>query len=292
LPPRAWRILASVVALVLGACTDVPARRATPEPGDEALTVTDASGRTVAFSDPPRRIVSLVPAVTEMIVALGADDRLVGRTDFDALPAVRDIPSVGDGLQPDLERLLALEPDLVIRFEGPQDAVTGPALDARAIPHVGMRTDRIEDVRSILLQLGRLTRSDARAGVLVAELDAALDTVRARVAGHQRVRVAYLLGGDPPWAAGPDTYLGELLEIAGARNVFDDLDRPYAPISIEEFLVRAPDAYVVAKGTAVSERLSTRARVHEVSAGVETPGIGLGDAAREIARALHPEAFP
>ena len=226
-----------------------------------------------------------------MLLALEEGGGLAGRTDFDTIAAIRDLPSVGDGLRPDLEQLLMLEPDLVIRFEGQQDAVTGPALDARGIAHLGVRTDRITDVREILLQLGRVMRREPMAHALVDELDRKLAEVRGKVAGRPAVRAAYLLGGDPPWVAGAGTYLGDLLEIAGAENVFADMDRLYGPISLEALLIRNPDVLVVAKGTPVDEQLRAHTPVQEVSASIESPGIGLGDSARELAEALHPEAF-
>ncbi len=290
-PARAALLLA--VAWLGLACAEAgsPDSRTVLPATDSPVEVVDASGRSLRFTAPPRRIVSLVPAVTTMLLALEARGGLAGRTDFDTSAAVRDLPSVGDGLRPDLEQLLMLEPDLVIRFEGQQDAITGPALDARGIAHLGVRTDRITDVREILLQLGQVMRREPMARVLVDELDRELAEVRGKVAGRQAVSAAYLLGGDPPWVAGAGTYLGDLLEIAGAENVFADMDRLYAPISLETLLIRDPDILVVAEGTPVDEQLRARTPVHEVSASIESPGIGLGDSARELAEAIHPEAF-
>jgi ABC-type Fe3+-hydroxamate transport system substrate-binding protein len=292
-PARRIRGAAALLAaLASAACrpADAPPERA--DPADSAVVVVDAAGRSVRFEEPPRRIVSLIPAVTAMLLALDARAELVGRTDFDTLPAVRDLPSVGNGLLPDLERLLTLRPDLVIRFHGMQDPVTGPGLDARGIPHLGVRPDRIADVREILLLVGRVTRREARARELAAQLDREVADVRARVSGRAPVRAAYVLGGDPPYVAGPGPFLAELLDIAGAENVFADLDQLYAPVSVEEVLVRAPDVLVVGRGTAVSERLRARARVLELSPDVESPSLRIGQSARELAAGLHPEAFP
>lgn len=286
-------LLGSVAAVVLASC----AQAGTPGEvidvfPDSGVTVADWSGSTLRFTEPPKRVVSLVPAVTSMLVSLGAGNDLAGRTDFDTISAVLALPSVGDGLRPSLEHLLILEPDLVIRYEGPQDPSTGPALDARDIPHMGVRTDRIEDVAAILVQLGRIMGREAQAGELVERFEVELEEVRQRVAKRPAVRAAYLLPGDPPWVVGSDTYLGEILEIAGAENVFGDLGRPYAPVSIEGILMRAPDAFVVAEGTAVDERFRAHAPVYQVSRGIETPGLTLGTSARELARALHPGALP
>jgi ABC-type Fe3+-hydroxamate transport system substrate-binding protein len=278
---RCLGLLATIVApvAVLGACADAPAdSRAEASPPDSAVVVVDAAGRSVRFDAPPTRILPLVPAVTTMLLAL-------------ELAAVRDLPSVGNGLLPDLERLLTLSPDLVVRFHGLQDQVTGPALDKRGIAHLGVRLDGIEDVRQTLLDLGRVTRREERAHALLAALDADLAEVRARVGGRPRVRAAYVLGGDPPYVAGPGTFLTELLDLAGADNVFADLDQLYAPVSVEELIVRRPDVIVVGRGTDLTARLRARARVLELSPDVESPSLRLGRSAREMAQGLHPEAF-
>jgi iron complex transport system substrate-binding protein len=226
-----------------------------------------------------------------MLVELGAGDALVGRTDYDTLAVVLVLPSVGGGLQPDLERLLTLRPELVIRFEGAQDPVTGVALDERSIPHLAVRPDRIEDVRTIVRQMGQVMGRIAAADALVADLDRQLEDVRARVAGAERTRVAYVLGGTPPWVAGPGTFIADLLDVAGGENVFADLDRLYGSVSLEELVTRDVNLFVVGRGTVVNPRLRDRAPVVEVSQGVESPGTALGRSALELAQVLHPDAF-
>ena len=258
---------------------------------DSTVVITDAAGRSLRFDRPPARILSLVPSVTAALLELGAGAALVGRTDYDTLTALRGLPSVGGGLQPDLERLLTLRPDLVIRFGGEQDPVTPAALDARAIPHLAVRPDRVADVRVIVLQMGRVLGRTEAADSLMARLDGELAAVRARVAGRERVKVAYLLGGTPPWVAGPGTYVSDLLDAAGGENVFSDLEQLYAPMSLEDLLARDVDAFVVARGTPVNPRLAAHAPVLEVSPDIEQPGTGLGRSAGELARALHPSAF-
>lgn len=240
---------------------------------------------------PPERIVSLVPSATQVLVALGQAERIVGRTDFDTTAALADVPSVGGGLQPDLERLVALAPDLVIRFAGPSDAATAEHLDRLGIAHLAVRPDRIGDVREIVHRLGTLTGSTARADSLVRTVDRDLDEVRRAVAGRPRVRAAYVLGGTPPWVAGPGTFIDELIRLAGGENVFSDLDRLYAPASPEELATRDVDVYLTSSGATVEPRLLRSAPVKELSARVQIPGPDLGEAAREVARALHPGAL-
>ena len=260
------RALSGALALLLSlaACVDAPARPAAALPVDSAVSVTDASGRSLRFDRAPQRILSLVPAVTVTLVQLGAGGTLVGRTDFDTLAAVRALPSVGGGLQPDLEKVVTLRPDLVILFQGPQDPTTPAALDQRGIPYLAVRPDRIEDIRAIVHQVGQITRRQAAADSLVAALDAQLARVKERVAGEKRLKVAYVLGGTPPWVAGPGSFVSELLDAAGADNVFADQTQLYAPTSLEVLLTRPVDAYVTTVGTTLDPRLSAHARVVRV----------------------------
>jgi len=289
LPPRAassarprWAAAAAVPLLLatLAAACDPPRpdRQGTggePRPGDV-----------------PERIVSLVPSATAVLLALGAGESLVGRTDFDTARALAHLPSIGVGLQPDLERLLELRPDLVIRFAGPSDETTGERLDRLGVRHVAVRPDRVEDVRGVIRRLGDLTGRRHAADSLLSSLDAALAEVRAAVSGRPPVRTAYLLGGTPPWVAGPGTYIDELIGLAGGVNVFGDLDRLYAPVSPEELVARPVDVLLTARGAKVDRALVRGTPLRELGPGVELPGPALGDAAREVARALHPGILP
>ena len=253
------------------------------------VQVTDDSGAQYRFDAPPERIVSLVPSATETLLALGLRESLVGRTDYDHLAELAELPSVGGGLQPNLEVLVSLDPDLVVRFEGESDQATADRLSDLAIPHFAIRPDGIADVQSIIGRLGAITGAVAAADSILAEIQEALDDVAARVDGLPRRKVVYLMGGDPPLVSGPGTYIDELMVAGGAENVFDDLDGLYVPVSLEELINREVDLILLSAGS-VPEQLS---HVEHVSlpSSVEVPGPGLGEAARTIARLIHPEAF-
>src|SRR6185295_17902332 len=105
--------------------------------------------------------------------------------------------------------------------------------------------DRIEDVRTIVGQVGRIMDRRAPADSIVAAIDRSLAEVKGRVAGQPRRKVAFLLGGTPPWVAGPGTFVSELLDVAGADNAFADQTDLYKPQSLEVLLSRELDAYVV-----------------------------------------------
>ncbi|MDZ7778606.1 MAG: helical backbone metal receptor [Gemmatimonadota bacterium] len=252
-----------------------------------AIEVRDASGRTVRLADPATRVISLVPSATLTLRAIGAADHLVGRTDFDEGVGLDSLPSVGAGLEPSLEAIVSLRPDLVVRFAGDQDRRTPSRLDDLGIPHLAVRPDRIEDVLASIDMLGRVTGRSAAADSLVDQIRADLDRVGELVASRPPLEVAYVLGGTPPWVAGPGTYIHELIELAGGENVFADLDNLYQAVSPEEIRSRAIDVVLVS-GTDVFDRtLAPDARIETVDESLEIPGPSLASSARRMAELLH-----
>lgn len=249
----------------------------------------DDAGAEVVLEALPTRILSLVPSATEILVALGQLDRLVGRTDFDLDGPVSALPSVGGGLGPSMERVVSLTPDLVIRFRGESDPTTAQQLDAQGIVHIAIRPDGIKDIRRIIGLLGSVVGVQSQADSLNAAIQAQLDEVSDLVGGITPPRVAFL-GGNPPSVAGPNTFLHELVERAGGVNAFADIGTLYAPISIEDILRREIDLILTPEGTPIPEALE-QITVHRVPLAVLTPGIHVGTSARLLATLLHPARF-
>lgn len=289
---RAGRWAMLVVLAVAGGCGDARPRSegdSTPA-GDRAgelLEVVDAEERTVTLSRSARRIVSLVPSITSTVVALGAEDRLVGRTDFDSEPAVAGLPTVGGGLGPDLEAVASLDPDLVIRFAGESDRATPDRLDDLGISHLAVRPDRVADVFTTIEQVGHLLGLDEAAERLISALESDLDAIRAEVSGRDPVRAAYLMGGSPPWTAGEGTYIDELITLAGGVNVLAEVGGLYGAISPEVVATRDIDVLLLAEGADVDPRLLEGRRVRRLPSSVQQPGPGLAASARAVADALH-----
>ena len=287
-----WLLLATLVGCDVFSGQQDPARAEQPEPSRASypFQLVDAAGARHTFDTAPHRIVSLVPSATEALLAMALADRLVGRTDFDRMPELTGLPSVGGGLQPNLEILVSLDLDLVIRFAGDSDLATAERLTELGIPHFAVQPDGIEDVLTIIRDLGRITGASDAADEMLREIRDALDDVARRVAELPEPRVAYILGGDPPWVAGSGTYIDELMAVAGGNNVFDDLGPLYAPVSMEALLDRNLDLILLSNGLTPPSPLA-----HVPSAvlpsSVEIPGPGLGRAARDIARLIHPGAF-
>lgn len=248
----------------------------------------DAEGRSVPLTPTASRVVSLVPSATLTLGALGAASSLVARTDYDTVAWSLGLPSVGGGLNPSLEAIVAARPDLVVRFGGPQDTRTPAALDGLGIRHLAIRPDGIADILRIVGQLGALTGRDEEAAALAARIQAGLDSVRAEAPPGPPLRVAYVLGGSPPWVAGPGTYVQELLEVVGARNAFADLPSLYAAVSVEEFMARDVDVILTPEPGRLDARLRGRGRVVGVGGALELPGPGVVQAARTLAQLLAP----
>jgi iron complex transport system substrate-binding protein len=287
-PPRGRGKRARLLLAILGfvaACS--PPGEAADRAGDDAVRVVDASGAEVALAAPARRIVSLVPSATQTLRAIGADAALIGRTDFDTEHWTDAIPSVGGGIEPNLEAIVALEPDLVIRFAGTQDARTPGRLDDLGIPHVSVRPDHVDDIYRTAVLLGAVTGHRAAADSLVASIQEGLLSLATRAAELPRLRVAYVLGGTPPWVSGPDTYIDEIVSLAGGDNVFADLGALYSAVSPEELRTRGIDVVLVSGAGSFDSRLTPGARVVDVGDALEIPGPDVVEAAYHVAELMH-----
>jgi iron complex transport system substrate-binding protein len=293
-PPTAHVLVGLVGWLVTWGCGTPPDGDPSTEAGrvaDEAVIV-DAAGIEHRFEQPAVRIVSLVPSATMTLRAIGAEATLVGRTDFDRDAWVAHLPSVGGGLEPSLEAIVALRPDLVIRFAGEQDPRTPDRLDALGIRHLAVRPDHVEDIYRTTAILGQATGHTAAADSLTEWIQLELSEVSREVAEWPSVRVAYVLGGSPPWVAGPNTYIGEVLSIIGGDNVFADLEGLYSSVSPEEFRTREIDVVLTSAGSDLDPSLTPGSRIEVVGAGLEIPGPGIVEAARQMVRILHGRNAP
>ncbi|MGH7571276.1 MAG: ABC transporter substrate-binding protein [Gemmatimonadota bacterium] len=276
-----------------------PAPAATAETG---IQVEDDSGRTIRLTRPAGRIVSLVPSVTETIVALDLAGRLVARTDYDRGQAVADLPSVGGGLDPSSEALVALEPDLVIAWRSARGGGFRQALRSADIPVYSASIEDTADVFRTFGRLGTLLGVPAVAGRLAQELRDSLAAVAADRLPDPRPTVLFTLLGSPPRTAGPGTFVAQILDIAGGRLAFPELGERWPEVSLEAIVERQPDVLIVPVDSAMDPRalLSDRpgwrdlravrtGRVKGVDADLfSRPGPRLAEAARELQRALAP----
>lgn len=233
--PWSRRRLASGLWLVLSACGGPPAAVTGP------ILLVDDAGDTVRLARPAVRVVSLMPATTEALFALGAGPSVVGRTTWCDTPAeALAVPSVGDGLDPNLEAIVARRPDLVVLYRSVGTSEAVARLRALGIPAVRLRTDLMEDFDRALEVLGRATGREAFSARLRTDLDLALRAADLRDPAGPRVLI--LAWDQPPMTIGRGSFLHEIVERAGARNLFDDIPSASAPVSLEAIAARDPDA--------------------------------------------------
>lgn len=271
-----------------------------------STTIVDDSGRRVEFAEPPCRIVSLIPAATEIVFALGADGCLVGRSTWDDYPPeVAEIPNVGQAINADVERVVSLDPDLVLLVAGSDNARTVDDFERLGVRSLVFRMNRIPELRSTIDRLGRLLDRESRADSLWSAIRADFELARMRTAQFERPVVYYDVAYPPPITIGRGSYLDSLIAIAGGRNAFHDVAAPSPTVSLEAIAVRDPDVIVFPvsgqwKGAShPSDRplwSSLRAvRADEVKTVdadlLHRLGPRVGRAVMGLARALHPEAF-
>jgi iron complex transport system substrate-binding protein len=222
-----------LVAVVAG-CTP-------PRPAARGARIADDAGDTVAVPTPARRIVSLVPATTELLFAIGAGDAVVGRTAWCDWPeAALRVPNMGDGIEPNLEVILAQKPDLVVLYPSGQNVDAFRRLAELGVPALRLRTDHLADVPRLARLLGRVTGHAAEADSIARAFDAELEGATAP-SSSDTTRVFFLVWDKPTMTVGRGSYLTELLERAGAANVFSDVSGSSVVVSVEAVAARDPD---------------------------------------------------
>ena len=241
-------LAAAVIATTLVAC----GRHDT----EKRHVAVDDAGRTLSLARPPERMISLAPGITELVFAIGAERRLVGRTRWcDYPPEALEIASVGDGLEPNVEILVAREPDLVLFYAAAANEPAIGQLKGLGISTAAVRTDAIADLARAARLLGRITGNEERADSLVSNLDRELAALEASRPEGPVPSALILAWDNPPIIIGKASYLSEIVELAGARNVFADIDRPSMRVSIEAIVERDPDVVLVASDSALPNRV-------------------------------------
>ena len=290
-----WAILFVILALLSSAG---------PAP---SAGVVDMLGRSVSLPDRPLRLVSLAPSLTEIVFALDRGDWLVGVTDFcDYPPEARSKPRIGGPMTPDLERIVSLQPDLtLVTSDGnPRDTVA--QLQRLHIPVFAVRPDGYPGILASVEAVGRALRTERAAAAAVRDIQDRVAAVRRAVAHRARPRVLYLVWTDPIIAAGPATYIHDLIEMAGGENVVRDRSVPYPRLSWEEIVSAAPEVILVANHRddpdlpLTGEVWKGWRNVPAVRSGrivavpgdtILRPGPRVVEGVERLARAIHPEAF-
>jgi iron complex transport system substrate-binding protein len=260
----------------------------------------------------PTRIISLIPAVTEMLFAIGAGPRVVAVSSFDEYPPeVKSLQRVGALLDPDVERILSLRPDLVIVYGTQADLIK--QLARASIPMFHYQHAGLADVARTIAALGEAVGQRREADAVVERIETDLAAVRTRVAGRDRPRTLIVFGREALalrgiYASGGVGFLHDMLEAAGGQNVFADIARQSVQASTELILVRRPEVILELRGGEMTPDIRAREaavwnalpslpavrsrRVHVLNdPRTVVPGPRVAEGAALIARAVHPEAF-
>jgi iron complex transport system substrate-binding protein len=273
-----------------------------------AATLTDMLERPIAVPDRPLRLVSLAPSLTEAVFALGRGDWLVGVSDLCNYPeAAREKPRVGGIGAPDLERIVLLRPDLVLITAEANSRQLVLQFDRLGIRTFAVTPSSFPGILETIARLGRLTHAEARAVELAGAIRRRVDAVGRRLADRPRRGAIVLIWTDPLIAAGPSTFLHDLIGLAGGENLARG-QAPYPRLGWEDMLHAAPEVIVVAShrgeggeevATALRQAWQPWRAVPAVRSGrilpasadlILRPGPRVAEAVEVLARALHPEA--
>jgi iron complex transport system substrate-binding protein len=266
--------------------------------------VTDDAGRKVTLPERVDRFVSLAPNLTEIAYAIGAGPRLVGNTTFCNYPEqAKSITKVGDTLQPSIERILALHPQLVLVSTASQLEAFTKQLNEHQIAVYITDPHDLEGVFRTITNLGDLLNEPIAAAELVKQLRMRSEMVERAVAGRPPVRVFFQLSGQPLYTAGKTSFVTNLIQRAGGKSVTSDVNEAWPRLSDEAALASRPEALIILSGEAMgadrkvapalqSSPAVRNGRVYPIHAELLTrPGPRLVDGLEQIARALHADAF-
>lgn len=277
------------------------------------LTITDDFGRVVTIKDiQPQRIISLAPSNTEILFALGLGNRIVGVTNYcNYPPEATTKTSVGSYNEPNIEEIIALEPDLVLATEEHETEM--PQLESRGITVVGLNPKTIDEVLACITLVGKITGMEDEAASLTADMQERINAIKDRTSAlseAQRPRVFYLIWHDPLWTGGGGSFADALIQIAGGVNIAHDIKgdaaNGYVTISLETMIAGNPQVIIAGVGMGEGEALPLQyvkeeSRLADIEARqndriysvnmdiVGRPGPRIVDALEEFFRLIHPE---
>lgn len=276
------------------------------------LTLTDSLGREVTLVALPQRIVSLAPSNTEILFAVGAGDQVVGVTEYCNYPPEaqegREIVGGFSAKSLSVEKILSLQPDVVFSAGAIHQPVI-EALEQAGVTVVAFDAQSFDEVYQNILTAGRVTGHAAEAEKVVAEMKDRLAKVQAvvrQIPEQERPKVFYEIWDEPLMTAGPNTFIGQMIELAGGINVFADVEEQYPQISPEAVVERDPDVILGPDSHAeglTAEKIAARPGWGDIKAVregrilivngdiVSRPGPRVVEAVEAIARLLYPERF-
>ena len=273
-----------------------------------SIEITDQAGRVVTLDAIPQRIVSLAPSNTEILFALGLNDSIVGVTDWcDYPPEALEKDSIGDFYPPNIEAIVAMEPDLVVAANIHKDEYV-PQMESLGLKVIVLDPKTVDEVIDAIAIAGEATGTEDAASQLAEDMQARIDDVQSLVSGlseEEIPRVFYVIWHDPLMTVGNDTLQDEVIQLAGGQNIFDDLSG-YPVVDLETILDRDPQVIIVGSGHDVEQDatfqwVQNEARLRDTEAAregmifkidadlVDRPGPRIVDGIEEMLELIHPE---
>jgi iron complex transport system substrate-binding protein len=264
-------------------------------------TLMDELGRTVVVPDHPHKVICLAPSIVDDVYSLGAGSEVIAVSDYTSYPAdAAEKPSIGAPLNPSIEKIVALHPDLVVGSGDMNQSAAMNQLAHYGIPVFMVNPHGIAGIHSSILSLGRALNRNVEAASLLHILEAKEQSVRRRIQGKPVVRLFMPVWYDPIITIGRHAFITELIEMAGGISITRDIAQEWPQVSLEAILVRDPDALLLIKRskislsdlenrpgwqalTAVRER-----RVFYVDKRIELPSPAAIYAMEDLAKELHP----
>jgi iron complex transport system substrate-binding protein len=286
----------ALIGLCTLACTQARAAR----------ELRDELGRHVTAPDEPQRVVCLAPSLTETVYALGLGSLVVGVTDFTTDPPEAKLkPSVGGLTDASLEKIVSLQPDLVLAMGTLNREETVDELEHLGIPVFVVDPHGMDGVAASIQHVGDALNRSSDAARLLKRLGEQRASIARRVAGLPRPKVLVVIWYDPVITAGNSAFVTDVLAAAGAESATADLDQAWPQISLEEVLRRSPDFILLvreAHGGITLEDLRTHAgwdqlkavhdnRIIYASERLFHPSPAVFEALQQLAKEIHPEAF-
>ena len=307
-------VVSAVLLSFLGACTPVSEEAVPPAQNELAfpLDVTDQMGRQLRIERVPERIVSLSPSNTEIVYALGLEDKLVGVTEYCDYPeAAKDKPKIGGFNTVDDEKIVEIQPDLVLATEIHTDEVI-PHLERLGLTVLAITPKTLSQVLAAINLIGKCTGRKEEAARLVDEMEGRIKAIADKTGNLtqvERPRVFYVTWHNPLMTVGSEARHDELIQVSGGINIFHDLADDYPTVSLEAVINANPEVIIAGTGMGSGEdsplQLAlTEPRLKDVDArirdrvyGVHTdlvarPGPRIADGLEWMAGVIHPEIFP
>ena len=234
---RSWPAIAFACTMMLGAL---------PLFG-QPVSVRDGAGQVVTLPAPARRIASLMSSAIDIVVALGGADRIAARTRYDTASAVAGAVNVGGGIDPSVEALVAVRPDLFIAWKGQSGSAVVNRIRAVGIPVYLVDTRDTTSLYATVRDLGALLGVSPRATAAANALRAELRAVQSQAAGAARLRAVYVISRSPVIISSATSFIGQLIGVAGADTPFRDVSGEFPTLSLESFIARDPDVLIVGR---------------------------------------------